>query len=99
MDCCNDHRRERLRLRDHLCASRARRIEATTYCRALMRQLPLFALRSTSVFASYIPGPNQLAVDILRADAGALQSPVVWLYGAHAVGKTHLLQAICASGG
>jgi DnaA family protein len=64
-----------------------------------MRQLPLFALRSTSVFASYVIGPNQLAVDTLRADAGSLPSPVVWLYGTHGVGKSHLLQAICANAG
>jgi len=64
-----------------------------------MRQLPLFALRSTSVLASYLPGPNQLAVDTLQADAATLRSPVMWLYGAHGVGKTHLLQAICARAG
>jgi DnaA family protein len=64
-----------------------------------MRQLPLFALRSTSVFASYVPGPNQVTLDILQGIATPWRSPVVWLYGAHGVGKTHLLQALCAQAG
>ena len=63
-----------------------------------MRQLPLFALRSTSVFASYFAGPNRLAIDSLQAPA-AWRSPALWLYGPSGVGKTHLLQAVCARAG
>jgi len=67
------------------------------------RQLPLgIRLRDTSVFSSYFPGRNRTVVDVLQslgaADArGVSASPTcVWLHGAASVGKTHLLQALCA---
>jgi DnaA-homolog protein len=60
-------------------------------------QLPLgVQLRDSSVFASYYPGRNQAAVDALLALRTQAPPRVVWLHGANAVGKTHLLQAICA---
>ena len=65
------------------------------------KQLPLaIRLRDTSVFASYFPGRNRSVVDALAAlsarRAGANDGPTcVWVHGAPAVGKTHLLQAMC----
>jgi DnaA family protein len=67
------------------------------------KQLPLgIRLRDTSVFASYFPGRNRSVVDALAAlstrRTGASDGPTcVWLHGAAAVGKTHMLQAMCAS--
>lgn len=61
-----------------------------------MRQLPLpVRLRASSVFSSYVAGPNEHAVRTLQARQFGI-SPVVFLYGPHATGKTHLLQAMCA---
>src|SRR5262245_8214579 len=68
------------------------------------KQLPLgIRLRDTSVFASYFPGRNRSVVDALTAlstrRTGANDGPTcVWVHGATAVGKTHMLQAMCASG-
>lgn len=63
------------------------------------RQLPLpIRLRASSVFASYHPGPNAAAVTTLSSLSGVV-SPVVFVYGAAGVGKTHLLQALCARAG
>jgi DnaA-homolog protein len=66
------------------------------------QQLPLgIRLRDTSVFASYFPGRNQSVVDALAAlsarRTGANDGPTcVWVHGAASVGKTHMLQAMCA---
>lgn len=66
------------------------------------KQLPLgIRLRDTSVFASYFPGRNRSVVDALQAlsarRSGANDSPTcVWVHGALSVGKTHMLQAMCA---
>lgn len=58
-------------------------------------------LRDSSVFASYFGGRNQAAVSALRAlgaSSGAGSMPTcIWLHGPAGVGKTHLLQATCAS--
>lgn len=58
-------------------------------------------LRDSSVFASYFAGRNQSAVNALRAlggGAAAGSAPTcMWLQGPAGVGKTHLLQAMCAS--
>lgn len=65
-------------------------------------QLPLgIRLRNSSVFSSYFAGRNQPVVDAvlsLASDEGA-PPRCVWLHGAACVGKTHLLQAICAYAG
>jgi DnaA family protein len=60
-----------------------------------MQQLPLpVRLRASSVFSSYYAGSNRDVVQCLqRQQFGA--SPLVYLYGAPGVGKTHLLQALC----
>jgi DnaA-homolog protein len=66
------------------------------------KQLPLgIRLRDTSVFASYFAGRNRSVVDALVAlsarRSGANDGPTcVWVHGAQSVGKTHLLQAMCA---
>ncbi len=61
-----------------------------------MRQLALeVRLRANAVFASFVPGDNAELVAALRdANAGPL-----WIWGAPASGKTHLLQAACAAAG
>jgi len=65
-----------------------------------MRQLPLpVRLRASSVFASFFAGPNQTALQQLLALAPGRSPLVTWLHGPAAVGKTHLLQALCARAG
>lgn len=67
-----------------------------------LEQLPLrMRLREASVFASYFPGRNQSVVDALRAleslrNSANQWTTCIWLHGAAALGKTHLLQALCA---
>lgn len=64
-----------------------------------MQQLPLgVRWRDSSVFATFLPGANTLALAQLQTlDRG---SPVaLWLWGARGSGKSHLLQASCARAG
>jgi DnaA-homolog protein len=62
-----------------------------------MQQLPLpVMLRTSSVFESYFPGPNQTIVGQLLALQPKVKPTSIWLYGVVGVGKTHLLQALCA---
>lgn len=61
-----------------------------------MKQLALgVRLRAAAVFASFVPGPNR---EVLAA-LGRPGTQPLWLWGAKATGKTHLLQAACAAGG
>jgi DnaA-homolog protein len=61
-----------------------------------MQQLPLpVMLRTSSVFESFYSGPNDTAVRQLLALRSGTPT-VIWLYGSTGVGKTHLLQALCA---
>lgn len=61
-----------------------------------MRQLPLAVrLRDLAVFDTFEPGPNGAVVAVLADPAAA--GPGVWLWGPEGSGKTHLLQAACAS--
>ena len=61
-----------------------------------MKQLPLgVSLRTASVFANFFAGPNLEAVEALRSS----RADPVWICGASATGKTHLLQAACADSG
>jgi DnaA-homolog protein len=65
--------------------------------RVMPKQLPLpIQLRAQSVFSSYLSGPNAAAVDALRRIHQPAPSPVTFVYGPPATGKTHLLQALCA---
>ena len=72
------------------------------------QQLPLpVRLRLASVFNGFYAGPNHLALQALQTIASGslagcdtpIVSPIVFLYGATGVGKTHLLQALCAQVG
>lgn len=65
-----------------------------------MQQLPLAVhLRSSAVFASFVPGPNAEIVDLLERLAPRPHAPLIWLHGSLGVGRTHLLQAVCARAG
>jgi DnaA family protein len=62
-----------------------------------MQQLPLaMRLRERAVFDSFVPGPNLEAVQHLRASSQGTGGEVSWLCGPAGVGKSHLLQAVCA---
>jgi DnaA family protein len=61
-----------------------------------MKQLALgVRLRADAVFESFWPGLNGEVVAALRMP----NSGPLWLWGAPASGKTHLLQAVCAAAG
>jgi DnaA family protein len=67
-----------------------------------MEQLPLgVRWRDQSVFESFFAGPNQLVVKELRGlyVRAQAQPAVLWIWGAEASGKSHLLQAVCAETG
>ena len=67
-----------------------------------MEQLPLgVRWRDQSVFGSFFGGPNQLVIEQLRGLYARAQSQpaVLWIWGAEASGKSHLLQAVCAETG
>lgn len=54
-------------------------------------------LRDSSVFASYFAGRNQATVEALRATAVGQPPTCIFIHGPAGAGKTHLLQALCAS--
>ena len=56
-------------------------------------------LRDSSVFASYHAGPNAHVVEVLRSALAGDSPMCLWLHGTRGVGKTHLLQAVCAAAG
>jgi DnaA family protein len=61
-----------------------------------VKQLPLSMwLRESASFANYYAAANHQAVANLRHAAGADNERFVFLWGAEATGKTHLLQAAC----
>jgi len=63
----------------------------------MMQQLPLaMRLRERAVFDSFVSGPNREALERLRAIARGEEAGVSWLCGPAGVGKSHLLQAVCA---
>lgn len=62
-----------------------------------MKQLALpVQLRASSVFATFFAGSNSIAVARLL-DLSGSATRVTWLFGSKSVGKTHLLQAVCAN--
>jgi DnaA family protein len=65
-----------------------------------VQQLPLAVrLRASAVFDSYVAGPNAEIVDLLERLAPRRHAPLVWLHGPRGIGRTHLLQAVCARAG
>jgi DnaA family protein len=73
-----------------------------------VRQLPLgLGLRERALFDSFVAGANRVPIEQLRALASGspLAAPdlaranVTWLCGPPGVGKSHLLQAVCAERG
>jgi DnaA family protein len=64
-----------------------------------MEQLPLgVRWHDNSVFATFVRGPNALAVRELESQATDA-ARVIWMWSAAATGKSHLLQAACAHAG
>jgi DnaA family protein len=62
-----------------------------------MRQLPLgVRLRDTARLESFVPGRNGEVVGLVSGAAPAAPR-VLWIWGRRGTGKTHLLQAACAS--
>jgi DnaA family protein len=62
-----------------------------------MRQLPLgVRLRDTARLESFVPGCNGEIVGLLSS-VGRSAPRVLWIWGRPGTGKTHLLQAACAS--
>jgi DnaA family protein len=63
-----------------------------------VRQLPLgVRLPDRAEFQSFLPGRNSEALEHAQRIARAEVSGLTWLCGPHGAGKTHLLQAICAT--
>jgi DnaA family protein len=63
-----------------------------------MHQLPLgLRLADRALFETFWPQGNEQLLAHLRSVASGAASGVTWLAGAHASGKSHLLQAACAS--
>lgn len=61
-----------------------------------MSQLALpLKLQDHAVFDSFWPAGNQPLVAYLSDLAATANSAGCWIWGAHATGKTHLLQAVC----
>lgn len=61
-----------------------------------MSQLALpVGLSDHAVFETYHPGPNTEAFQHLRSLKTRNREAVLWLWGPHGVGKSHLLQAVC----
>lgn len=60
----------------------------------MITQLPLnLSLRDESTFERFIPGLNQELLSVLQSPADTGYTRSIFLTGANAVGKTHLLQA------
>lgn len=65
-----------------------------------MRQLPLSVrLSDRALFASFLAGPNSVALGEIVALAARARPGLIWLCGPLGSGKTHLLQALCARAG
>jgi DnaA-homolog protein len=63
----------------------------------IMDQLPLgLRLADRAVFDTFLPLENEELLAHLKSVAGGAATGTTWLAGAHASGKSHLLQASCA---
>ncbi|WP_043526373.1 DnaA regulatory inactivator Hda [Litchfieldella xinjiangensis] len=59
-------------------------------------QLPLgVGLRDDATFSSFLAGGNASLVERLRSQLDASGEPLLFLWGAEGVGRSHLLQAAC----
>src|SRR4051812_34535022 len=62
-----------------------------------MQQLPLgVRIPDRAVFESFLPAKNLQAVEHARRVAEGDVTGVTWICGPAGVGKSHLLQAVCA---
>jgi DnaA family protein len=62
-----------------------------------VQQLPLgVRLAETARFDSFVAGPNRETLELL---SGGTPPRLLWLWGRAGTGKSHLLQAACASAG
>jgi DnaA family protein len=63
-----------------------------------MRQIPLgLRLPDRAGFTNFLPARNEQALQHARRLASGEQSGLTWLCGPTGAGKTHLLQAVCAT--
>lgn len=59
-------------------------------------QLPLgLRLPTLKTFSRFIPADNTFAVEMLQAFVTQAKEQQIYIFGPSAVGKTHLLQAVC----
>lgn len=62
----------------------------------MAQQLPLqFEFNTQQTFSNYYPGPNLEVVTHLKSALAGGREQLIFLWGAHGVGKTHLLHASC----
>jgi len=62
-----------------------------------VRQLPLgVRIPDRAVFASFLPARNLQAFEHLKQAARGEITGATWICGSSGIGKTHLLQAVCA---
>jgi DnaA family protein len=63
-----------------------------------MRQIPLgLRLPDRAVFTNFLPARNAQALEHVQGVAAGAHLGLTWLCGPHGAGKTHLLQAVCAT--
>jgi DnaA family protein len=63
-----------------------------------MRQIPLgLRLPDRAGFTNFLPARNAQALEHARRSASGEQPGLTWLCGPTGAGKTHLLQAVCAT--
>jgi DnaA family protein len=63
-----------------------------------VKQLPLAVrLQDRALFDSFLPGANAQALAAARSIAAGQGAGLLYLHGIEGVGKSHLLQAICAA--
>jgi DnaA family protein len=65
-----------------------------------MLQLPLgVRLRDASRFENFLTGANATVVHAVKSAPTAAAATVIWVWGVRGSGRSHLLQAVCASAG
>lgn len=75
-------------------------METKTSSPFVITQLSLgLALKESATFAGFFAGPNLEAVRAIQQTANGEGEQLVYLWGGHGSGKTHLLQAACHQAG